>query len=368
MRRVPYHLRDKLSKKLDELLDLDIIEEDLRPESDTCRVSAGDGYVKFVAREATPVAMTTREIERESEHYPELQSVRECIMSGKWDCLVHKEYLPVRRELCAIGQLVLCGTKIVVPQNLREQIPKLAHEGHPGIVAMKQRLRKFTKSTTAEKLVSILSRILVTHGLPLSIRIDDGPQFIIECLKNFLVENGIEQQMTTPLWPQANGETERQNRSILKRLRIAQAEGRNLRLEVRKEKGTIYAVKKRNAVESNIQAGDKVLVKQDKKNKLSTFFNPEPFRVLQKNGNSILVEADTGVQYKRNITHLKKLVTPDAEENEINTQESILQECSISEPKLLDGRRLGEDEGGRVKPSRAKRLPDKLKDYVVESR
>jgi hypothetical protein len=62
----------------------------LRRESDTCRVSAGDEYVKFVAREATPVAMTTREIERESEHDPELQSVRECIMSGKWDCLVHK--------------------------------------------------------------------------------------------------------------------------------------------------------------------------------------------------------------------------------------------------------------------------------------
>jgi hypothetical protein len=63
----------------------------------------------------------------------------------------------------------------------------------------------------------------------------------------------------------------------------------------RKEKGKIYADK----VESNIQAGDKVLVKQDKKNKLSTFFNQEPFRVLQKNGNSVLVEADTGIQYKR---------------------------------------------------------------------
>jgi hypothetical protein len=46
------------------------------------------------------------------------------------------------------------------------------------------------------------------------------------------VENGIEQQMTTLLWPQANGEIERKNRTILKRLRIAQAEGRNLRLEV----------------------------------------------------------------------------------------------------------------------------------------
>jgi hypothetical protein len=32
----------------------------LRSESDTCRVHAGDEYVKFVAREATPVATTTR--------------------------------------------------------------------------------------------------------------------------------------------------------------------------------------------------------------------------------------------------------------------------------------------------------------------
>jgi hypothetical protein len=74
------------------------------------------------------------------------------------------------------------------------------------------------------------------------------------------------------------------------------------------------------------------------------------------------------LQYKRNIRHLKKLITTDAEENEVNTQESILQESSINESKLLDGRRLGEDEGGRVRPSRAKRLPDKLKDYVVDCR
>jgi ribosomal protein L21E len=96
------------------------------------------------------------------------------------------------------------------------------------------------------------------------------------------------------------------------------------------------------------KAGDKVLVKQEKKNKLSSFFNSEQFRVLQKNGNSVLVEADTGVQYKRTITHVKKLVTPDEKEKDVNTQESMLQESSISEPKLLDGRRLGEDEGGRV--------------------
>ena len=326
----------------------------------------------------------------------------------------------------------------MIPRNLREHVLKLAHESHPGIVAMKQHLRskvlwpgidkqaekvcrecfgcqltsqpikpepmvrtelpnarwehlacdllgplppgdyifvavnyynrffelEFTKSTTAEKLVLILSKILVTHGLSLSIRTDNGPQFINEFFKNFIKENGIEQRMTTPLWPQANGEIERQNPSILKRLRIAQAEGRNLKVEVerflmmyrstphsttgvsqaellygrncrtklpqlgesssesevkdrdaeRKEKGKIYADRKRNAVQSNIQAGDKVLLRQEKKNKLSTPFNSEPFIVVQKNGNSVLIQADGGVQYKRNITHVQKLLTPEADE------------------------------------------------------
>lgn len=39
---------------------------------------------------------------------------------------------------------------------------------------------------------------------------------------------------TAPYWPQANGEVERQNRSILKRLKIAHAEQKNWRSEILK--------------------------------------------------------------------------------------------------------------------------------------
>ena len=44
-------------------------------------------YVKWVAQESTPVALTTREIRRISEHYAELKSVRECRLNGKKACL-----------------------------------------------------------------------------------------------------------------------------------------------------------------------------------------------------------------------------------------------------------------------------------------
>ena len=47
----------------------------------------------------------------------------------------------MRGELSAIGKLVLRGTRIVIPKQLRCQVLELAHEGHRGIVVMKQRLR-----------------------------------------------------------------------------------------------------------------------------------------------------------------------------------------------------------------------------------
>ena len=61
----------------------------------------------------------------------------------------------------------------------------------------------------------------------------------------------------------------------------------------------------RNARESEIQEGDKVLLRQEKENKLSTPYKQSPFTVIQKNGNSVLVEAD-GVECRRNVTCVKK--------------------------------------------------------------
>lgn len=44
-------------------------------------------------------------------------------------------------ELCFAGEILLRGTRIVVPENLRERVLQLAHEGHPGMAVMKRRLR-----------------------------------------------------------------------------------------------------------------------------------------------------------------------------------------------------------------------------------
>ena len=47
----------------------------------------------------------------------------------------------MKKELCVIGKVVLRGTRIVIPQSLRQQVLAIAHEGHVGIVATKLRLR-----------------------------------------------------------------------------------------------------------------------------------------------------------------------------------------------------------------------------------
>ena len=47
----------------------------------------------------------------------------------------------VRNELTFIGQVILRGTRIVIPKVLRQRVVELAHEGHQRIVKMKERLR-----------------------------------------------------------------------------------------------------------------------------------------------------------------------------------------------------------------------------------
>ena len=70
----------------------------------------------------------------------------------------------------------------------------------------------------------------------------------------------------------------------------------------------MYTDAKRNAQENVIQEEDLVLMKEKKTDKLSTNFNPNPMKILSKGRNGILVESHEGVQYRRNVTHLKKFI------------------------------------------------------------
>ena len=51
------------------------------------------------------------------------------------------QYLCIKDELCALGDLILSGTRLVIPSSLREKVLDLAHESHQGIVKTENRLR-----------------------------------------------------------------------------------------------------------------------------------------------------------------------------------------------------------------------------------
>ena len=88
--------------------------------------------------------------------------------------------------------------------------------------------------TTSAEVIKAIFPMFARFAIPYSLRTDNGPQFVSDEFEKFLTTNGIEHRKTTPLWPQANGEVERQNRSLLKCLQIAQVECKDWRSELSK--------------------------------------------------------------------------------------------------------------------------------------
>ena len=274
---------------------------------------------------------------------------------------------------------------------------------------------EITKSTTLEKITDLLSKIFLTHGLAVSIQTDNGPQFFSDHFKMYMQENGMVHHRVTPLWPQANWEVERQNLSILKRLRIVYRTtphtvtgispsellfNRKIRTKLptltdfpvddlenrdrdskRKEKGKMYADKKRKARDSDLEVGDAVLMKQEKENKLGTPFSPSPYKVTGRLGNQVSVESNDGVNYDRNVTHVKKFNQPTLEWNAVEFAKSNKENLdpgdtladSTPNVELTPNIELPSDSPSRSqnspidqsspRPIRERKVPIKFKDY-----
>ena len=56
--------------------------------------------------------------------------MKNCVKSGNWEQCTIPSYAHVKDELYTYGELLLRGTRIVVPKVLRDQVVRLAHDGH----------------------------------------------------------------------------------------------------------------------------------------------------------------------------------------------------------------------------------------------
>ena len=261
---------------------------------------------------------------------------------------------PIRSTTLPVGPWIDVGVDLLGP------LPS----GHSILVVVDYYSRYYEysilQSTTTEKVLDSLDDMFSRQGWPMTIKSDNGPQFRADEFGDYCTHHAIQHLRVTAKWAQANCEVERQNASIMKRVRIAQAAGldwkKELRTYVAKYRGLphsttgkspaelnynrkfrgklpdftleyrddldvrdkdaelkglskMHADERRGARYTNVDVGDEVLVRQDKVNKFSTTFNPNPCLVVRKSGNSLIVESPDGVQYSRNSSHVRKYVT-----------------------------------------------------------
>nr|CAH7764203.1 unnamed protein product [Callosobruchus chinensis] len=392
-----------------------------------------DEHVRRIVESSMPVAVSLSEIQQLSKTDEEILQVKEGLYKDVWSGSANS-YKIFQHKLCFSNDILLRGNRIVIPKLLRERVLKLGHEGHPGIVCMKRRLRtkvwwpnlgqeaenltrkckgctlvsapgapeplkrrefpihpwadvaidylgplpegyyilvivdyfsrymevETTKTITTDKTILILRKICTRLGYPYSITADNGPQFGRSTeFKKFCEANNIKLFTTIPYWPQQNGEVERQNRSLVKRLKISKALGNDWKLDLQdyllmyhntphpstgktpaelffgrklkdklpmitdlnieeevrdkdslvKQKGKEYADKRRHARDSEITEGDTVILKRMRKeNKLDTTFDATPHTVISKNGGDVTAKNDvTGEEVRRNVLHMKRV-------------------------------------------------------------
>lgn len=290
------------------------------------------------------------------------------IPDAVWDTL-HIDYL---------GPIPVLNKYVLVIIDKRSRYPEIA----------------FVKSTTAKALTDILHKTFATYGNPAKVITDNGPPFPSKEVRTFMEQNGIEHHRITPIWPQANGQVESFNKPLMKAIRAAYVEGKDLETETykflrqyratphcvtkeapadmvfgrklqhplpqlpstptskstdltkrdfkAKRKAAEYANRRRHATNRTINIGDQVLVKKPKKNKLSTSFDVVPFIVTEIKGSMITVKAlNSDRTLTRNISHFKPLPKTAELPKFRGGREDMLEEddCETKDPVIPDTRR-----------------------------
>lgn len=332
-------------------------------------------------------------------------------------------YKTVRNEFSVCEDVIMRGTRLVMPESLRERTLGIAHEGHQGVVRTKQRLcekvwwpgmdrcvekpvtecnacqivgqpplpepicstplpdkplREITidflgpfsngenllvvvdlfsrwpevalmRTVTTRALINCLDVMFSRHGYPETVISDYGPQLKSREFKEYLDACGVAHR---------RGTVESMNGTLLKSFKFSASESRDCKADIpkflfayrttrhattgvspaellcgrqfrtklsqapvkcdsvdyklretdkcQKTRGKDYADRKRRAKHSDISVGDKVLLQENKTDKLTTNFERQPYEVVARNGNSVSIRSRDNVIRCRNVAHMKK--------------------------------------------------------------
>ena len=125
-----------------------------------CHLSRIDAYVNFVTTNAVPSAVTLQEIKDATATDETLQNLARVITTQKWHEVGKDvgQYQQIKQELSVSNGIILRGTRIIVPERLRQRVIMLAHSGHQGIVKTKRFLRDSVWFPGIDKMVEEMIR------------------------------------------------------------------------------------------------------------------------------------------------------------------------------------------------------------------
>ena len=275
---------------------------------------------------------------------------------------------------------------------------------------------KILRSTTSSRVISNLDIIFATHGIPVRIVSDNGPQFVSTEFSMFCSDNDIEHRKISPYHPQANAEVERFNSTVMKGIRAAIADKRDWRqalpgillayrstthpatketpaklLMNRELRSKIPSMTpqtpphayrqaqkrdakykanmksktdtKFHAKDSDVKEGDDVIVLQQRGNKFDTRYDPRPWKVKIRRGESVIIERH-GKKTMRHLSQVRKLAksTPHSELSDLDDLDDNETRNQVTRPQQTERPPQAEREHLR-RSSRQSRPPCRLTYY-----
>ena len=93
----------------------------------------------------------------------------------------------------------------------------------------------------------------------------------------------------------------------------------------RKQRGADYVDKRHNAADKpNVQEKELVLLEKRKETKLSTSYEKEPYKVIERHGDQIKLKSSLGAVYKRNIQYVKRFGDPATDPGEPDSSDPVV--------------------------------------------
>ena len=80
-------------------------------------------------------------------------------------------------------------------------------------------------STSAEIVIPVVNQVFSLFGYLEVVKTDNGPTYNGTKCSEYMKECGVEHRKILPLWPQANSQTERSNKPLMKAIKIAHQKG-----------------------------------------------------------------------------------------------------------------------------------------------